>query len=306
MARDPHDDGTADIERMSPVTRRLVTANEDPQDDPAFLHTVMCQVAMPYRRTEQRRWMHQNGRAALQIEAGEVFDESIESFTPVPLPWGAKPRLVLAHLNAEALRQGDRRIEVEHSLSAFGGRILGYRPNGRQMRDMKEHLTALSTATVRLSYRLDGGRRHQAQGQIVSGLELWEHTDERQRTFWPAEVVFSHEYWDSLVRHAVPLNMRHVGALAHSAMALDIYAWLAQRLHRIREPNGQFVPWSRLKEQFGHGYKRMNQFRTVFRREMRQVAAVYHDARVHEEINPRGYPEGLRLERSKPPVLRRG
>jgi len=291
---------------MSPVTRRLLTANDELSEDPAYLHTVMCQTAMPYRRTEQRRWQHRNGRALLQIEAGFVENPQTEEFTEVPLPWGPKPRLVLAHLNAEALRQGDRRIEVEHSLSAFGARVLGYRLNGKEMRAIREHLTALSTATVRMSYKLEGGGRHQTHGQIVSGLELWERTDERQRTFWPAEVVFSEDYWKSLSGHAVPLNMRHVSALSHSAMALDIYAWLAQRLHRICQPEGQFIPWAKLKEQFGHGYGRLDNFRRVFRRELRQVCAVYPEACVAEEISTKGQPEGLRLERSKPPVLRRG
>jgi len=305
MARDPNDPGTAELESMSPVTRRLLTANEDPQDDPAFLHAVLCQVAMPYRRTVAREWKHRNGRALLWMEAGAVEGEE-DDIVRVPLPWGPKSRLVLAHLNAEALRQGDRRIEVERTLHAFTKRILGYAPNGRQMGDMKEHLTALSTATVRLSYRLEGGGRHQTQGHIVSGLELWEHADDRQRTLWPSEVTFSEEYWRSLANHAVPLDMRHVGALAHSAMALDIYAWLAHRLHRVRQAEGQFVPWPKLKEQFGGGYKQLRQFRAVFRREFRQVMAVYPEARVYEEIASDGTPRGLRLVTSSPPVLPRG
>jgi hypothetical protein len=43
----------------------------------------------------------------------------------------------------------------------------------------------------------------------------------------------SDDYFDSLTRHAVPLNHMAVSALSGSAFALDVYAWLAQRLHRI-------------------------------------------------------------------------
>lgn len=291
---------------MSPVTRRLLTANEDEPDDPAYLHTVMCQTSMPYRRTTERRWQHRNGRALLQIEAGYVEDPDVGEFVEVGLPWGPRPRIALAHLNGEALRQGTRHIEVEDTITAFVRRVLGRTPNGREMRDFRGHLTSLSTATVRLSFQMAGGGRYQSQGQIVSGLELWDGSDERQRTLWPAQVSFSEDYWKSLSGHAVPLDQRHVAALAHSAMALDIYAWLAQRLHRIKDPKGAFVPWSKLQEQFGHGYSRLDNFRRVFRRELRQVCAVYQDARVGEEIDGRGQPFGIRLEHSKPPVLRRG
>lgn len=309
MARDPRDGGTQDLEALSPVTRRLVSANECGDSDvthPAFLHAVMCQAAMPYRRTRAHLWDHRNGAARLWIEAGTVEDPQTAEIRYVEIPWGAKPRLVLAHLNSEALRQESRYIEVESSLHAFAARVLGYAPNGRQMREMKHHLTALSTATIRLSYPIAGGGRYQTQGQIVSGLELWDHSDGRQRTLWPAEVVFSEDYWKSLSKHAVPLNPKHLAALKHTAMGLDIYAWLGQRLHRIPHNDSLFLPWPRLKDQFGHGYRRLRDFRRVFMRELGQVCSVYPEARVGEELGNDGQPQGLRLQNSKPPVLRRG
>ena len=41
--------------------------------------------------------------------------------------------------------------------------------------------------------------------------------------FWPS-VRLSQDYYDSLTRYAVPLDERAIAALAHSALALDIYA----------------------------------------------------------------------------------
>ena len=45
------------------------------------------------------------------------------------------------------------------------------------------------------------------------------------------------------MEHAVPLNEAAVARLSHSAMGLDIYVWLAQRLHRIAPGSPAFVPW---------------------------------------------------------------
>jgi len=64
----------------------------------------------------------------------------------------------------------------------------------------------------------------------------------------------------------------------HSAMALDVYTWVAQRLHRVDASKPAFVPWVSLKEQFGHGYDRMDNFKRVFRTTLRQVAIVYREA----------------------------
>jgi len=50
---------------------------------------------------------------------------------------------------------------------------------------------------------------------------------------WPTTVQFSARYFESLMEHAVPLNEGAVSRIAHSAMALDVYTSLAQRLHRV-------------------------------------------------------------------------
>ena len=57
--------------------------------------------------------------------------------------------------------------------------------------------------------------------------------DADQRVLWPSTVTLSADYFASLQQHAVPLDPRAIAALAGSALALDVYVWLAQRLHRI-------------------------------------------------------------------------
>ena len=70
---------------------------------------------------------------------------------------------------------------------------------------------------------------------------------------WPSVVRLSQEYFESLASHAVPLDERAIAALANSPVALDVYAWLAQRLHRIPKNKLQQVSWPALYEQFGQG-----------------------------------------------------
>lgn len=94
------------------------------------------------------------------------------------LPWGAKPRLILAHLNAETLRQDSPTIEVESSLSAFVQRIRGFQ-HGREIRAFKGQLSRLSVSVVRLAATLGDGA-FQINGQLIHKLELWPDLDERQ------------------------------------------------------------------------------------------------------------------------------
>jgi hypothetical protein len=290
------------VNTLSRVHRRLIEPLEDDGNDPrlAFQHTVFCQTGLPYRNPgdEVRVWHRSQGRASLRVEAGAINLRSNE-WQEVGLPWGVKPRLILAHLNSEALRQGKAEIEVESSLSAFVKRIRGF-DGGREIRAFKDQLTRLSAATIRLA--VSHGEQpavRQVNTQIVKEFDVWLEKDERQRVLWPSTINLDPTYFASLQAHAVPLYEDDLAALAHSAMAIDLYSWLAQRLHRVPPQRPAFVTWAALKEQFGPGYGRMDHFKTFFRRELRQVLARYDRARLDLDG------QGMTLHHSLPPVTKR-
>jgi hypothetical protein len=99
---------------MSRVHRRLIEPIEaDHDNELAFQHSVFCQTSLPYRNPgdDVRLWQRSQGTTFLEIEAGRVLHRAQKTSVPVGLPWGAKPRLILAHLNAEAIAAafpGDR------------------------------------------------------------------------------------------------------------------------------------------------------------------------------------------------------
>src|SRR5690242_19102465 len=248
---------------LTPVARRQIdaAAQDKAQDDLLFQHTVLCQTCLPYRDPGEgvRTWKRTNGRVGLQVEAGGAWHRG--DFVELGLPFGAKPRLVLMHLNAEAVRTGSPIIEVEGSLSAFVRR-LKLDTGGRNKHVVKDQLARLSASSIRLGMVKDG-RAITVNTQVVTAFDLWFVKDERQRVLWPTSVRLSAEYFESLQEHAVPLDENAIRALAHNAMGLDIYGWLAQRLHRIDPGKPQLVPWAALKEQFGWHYDRVRDFRRV-------------------------------------------
>ena len=288
----------------SKVQRRAIKASVDIQMDPpgelAFQHTVLCQTSMPYQNpgNDVLRWEQKQGNVHLLINAGEALNPRTDEYVQLGLPFGAKPRLVLSHLNAEALKQGSPLIEVEGSMTAFVRRILGFPPNGQQIRAFKDHLSRLSTAVIRLAVCTED-RAMQVNSQIVDAFDMWFPKNEQQRVLWPSTIHLNDKYFASLQKHAVPLDERALGALSHSAMGLDIYAWLAQRLHRIPEGRPQFIPWAAVKDQFGQSYGRMNKFKEKFRLAMRQVLIQYQAAKVEEDGH------GLTLRNSAPPVSKK-
>jgi hypothetical protein len=287
---------------LKPLTRvlnRLLDPCHEHDLEICFQHSVLCQTGLPYRDPGDgvRLWEREQGHVALEIEAGRILDPASGKYVNVGLPWGAKPRLILAHLNAEALRRDSPEIAIGDSLSGFVKRIRGF-DGGREIRMFKDQLTRLSNALIRLAM-LHGERVTQINTHVVTGFELWLPKDDRQRVLWPSTVHLSSEYFESLKKHAVPLNEADLGALAHTAMGLDIYAWLAQRLHRIDPRKPAFIPWSAIKEQFGPDYHRMDNFKRFFRKTLAQVQRRYQTARIGLDDR------GMTARNSPPPIGKR-
>ncbi len=92
----------------------------------------------------------------------------------------------------------------------------------------------------------------------------------------------------------MPLEDAAIHALSNNAKALDVYLWLAYRLHSLK--SDKLVTWTALKAQFGIGTAAMFNFRSKFIATLGLAMAAYPDARV-------GVGEhGVILKPSKSPV----
>lgn len=282
------------------VLQAAISIDQEKPQSIVYQHTVLCQTCLPYRDPgdQVRTWDRDNGHIALRLKAGEALHPE-KGWIDIGLPFGPKPRLILCYLNTQALLNKSPLVEVQDSLTAFVKRV-GLDAGGRNIRIVKDQLARLSAADLRFGVPSASGEHTRTfKGQIISEFDLWFPKNENQRVLWPTSVQLSRDYFESLMAHAVPLDERALGALAHSAMALDLYAWLAQRLHRVHPRENAFIGWVALKAQFGTGYASLTKFRQVFRVALEQVRSVYPDARLGLDSG------GITLRNSPPPVARR-
>ena len=268
----------------TPIQQRLIdTAALEPDEPRSILyqHAVLCQTCLPYRDPgdEIREWQRVNGSVHLEVIAGKAMHPELGRLVLVGLPFGPKARLVLVYINQRALITQSPEIEMDDSLTRFVHRVLKLASHGRNIRTVKEQLARLAAASIRLGVVRDG-HSITIHSHIVSQFDIWWPKDERQHVLWPSSVRLSLDYFQSLLSQAVPLDESHIGALSHNAMALDIYAWLAQRLHRVPVGKPTKISWSALHFQFGQGYGRLDNFRRVFTTTLKEVLALYRAARI--------------------------
>ena len=308
----------------TPIQSRLIeTAARcaQEQDDQSILyqHSVFCQTCLPHRNPgdDVRVWERVNGRTHLEVMAGKAMHPKQERLVELGLPFGPKSRMILMHINQRALLSQSPVIEIEDSLTQFVGKALNLDPKGRNIKAVKDQLARLAAASIRLGIVRDG-HAITVNSNIVSAFDLWFPKNERQRVLWPSTVSLSLDYFQSLMSQAVPVDEAHIAALSHSSLALDIYSWLAQRLHRIPTERPQTVSWISLHAQFGQGYNpdRIDKFRQVFRVALKEVLTVYPAARVEDDAAKPAHRQvqngkvlwredvakGLKLFHSAPPV----
>ena len=123
MADDQVDEGLVRINRLSAVKQRLIESSVAiAADDPlelAYQHSIFCAVGLPYRNPgdDVRLWHRSHGAARLEVQGGRAHHPARDEFVDIGLPWGTKPRLILAHLNGEALRTGSPTIDPQPYLA---------------------------------------------------------------------------------------------------------------------------------------------------------------------------------------------
>lgn len=293
--------------KSGPLTRRdsklieasTLIATEPPSgEDMAFTHAVLCQVGLPRSKVEGEKFMRQSGSTWVNVQAGYLD----EGNGPVlqPIPYGAMPRLALAWVSTYAKRNNTREIPIGDSASEFL-RLLGQPTTGGERgsyRTLRTQMHALAACRLQLGYK---GRTY--NGLPVERFDAWQaHKDTQQKALWPGVMLLSEGYFSELIANGVPLDNRALHALKGSALALDVYAWLAHRLYRI-EGRPVILHWKSLREQFAQEYQGKDadkDFKKKFLPALQAAQAVYPKAKVKQVTG------GVMLLPSPPPIPFKG
>ena len=74
-------------------------------------------------------------------------------------------------------------------------------------------------------------------------------------SLWQDRVRLDEGFWKSLQEHPVPVREEAIQAIGARSMSIDIYIWLAYRLHSLTKPTP--ISWAAIYSQFGSGFALM-------------------------------------------------
>ena len=258
-------------------------------------YTGFCLTSLPHKRLpDDQAWTKQGHKVTLMVEPGRMMVRKRAVLYGVP--YGARARMILLFLQGQAVRTGSREIELGRSLSVWMERM-GITWGGETAKAIRQQAARISACSLKFFW--EGGQADGwAAGRIVnSGLSFNSVVgDGTQNSLWEDRVVLDESFYKALKEHPVPLQEAAIRELRDRSMSLDLYVWLAWRLHSITKPTP--ISWTAVHHQFGSGYAKLFHFKPGFTESLAAALAAYPEARVDVEET------GIVLYPSPPPIAR--
>jgi hypothetical protein len=263
--------------RRRHIIREVIENEPATPENIQHIHSVLALCGLPYREPKGvTSFFKEYGRNTLAINAGRLTNPVTGEMEMQGIPYGPKARLMLLHLCTEAVRQRTPKIEVASSLSGFI-RDMGFPVTGGDrgtLRQFKEQLNRLAACSMQIGL-WDGTRASTLNVPPFRQMDVWLpiNVDPDQGLLWSSTITFHRDFFDNLLQHALPVDMRAARAFAGSARKLDLLFWVGYRLSRLERPLR--LTWDNLYKQFGSENGSIRSFRQEFRKDVAHLTEVF-------------------------------
>ena len=279
--------------KMRPLVDIAAEVLADDSQRIGISYTGFCLTALPHKRlADEQAWEKKGHRVTLLVEPGRLKHSGRTKLYGVP--YGARARMILLYLQTQAIRTGSREVALGRSMRDWMERM-GLAIGGETAHALREQAARISACSLKFFWE-DGGADGFERGAIVRSGLRFHAEDSAQGTLWEDRVVLDETFYAALRDHPVPLLEAAIRQLRERSMSLDIYVWLAWRLHRLTKATP--ISWPALHAQFGTGYKAVRQFKPRFTEALEAALAAYPEARVDIED------KAITLHPARPPIAR--
>ncbi len=259
----------------------------DDAEKMGFTYSGFALTSLPHKPLQELFWRREGHNVTLLLESGRD-----RAGKPIGVPYGSYARFILLFLQSEAVRTGSREIELGRSMRVWLG-TMGLSIGGTTYRMVAEQARRISSCRLQF-FASKGEIEVMRHGGFVDGSITLAGVDTDQPALWNDRVLLNEEFYRALREHPVPVSEAGLRAIGPRSMVIDVYVWLAYRLHALTRDVS--VSWPALHAQFGAGFQLIRKFRTHFIECLELAMAAYPDARV--SVDERG----LILRPSRPAI----
>ncbi len=254
-----------------------------------FTYSGFALTSLPHKPQAGPTWRREGHNLTLVLQAG--IDRNEKS---IGLPYGSYARFILLFLQSEAIRTGSREIELGRSMRVWLG-CMGLSIGGMTYKKVSEQARRISGCTLTFFADKSGAQIKSRGGFVKTEITMTNALGD-QPALWQDRVLLDEDFFRALREHPVPLSEAALRAIGPRSMVIDVYIWLAYRLHALKRDVE--VGWPALYAQFGAGFGTIRRFRQHFLECLALAVAAYPEARV--TVGDRG----LNLRPSRPAIAK--
>ncbi len=232
-----------------------------------FMSRLLIMVNLPYKDPGKdcKNWHRKNGLVSIDVVSG--YEDGI----PIGLPYGAYPRLILAYLITQAVKTQDPTIYLGKTFSDFID-LIGIEKGGMTRKQLQKQLKRTLSAAFAWTYSTDK-QWTRANIQVSSQSQLWwDEKQPEQQSLWESYIRFNLDFFNEIMRNAVPLDLRVLATLKNSPLGLDLYMFIAWRTFKLDKP--VFISWENLQEQVGGQFLSIHEFSRNCRNHIKKIQAI--------------------------------
>jgi hypothetical protein len=243
-----------------------------------FTYSGFALTSLPHKPQQTATWRREGHNLTLVLQAGVDRNEK-----SLGLPYGSYARFILLFLQSEAIRTRSREIELGRSMRVWLGSKMGLSIGGMTYKNVSEQARRISGCSLTFFADRDGAQIKSRGGFVKTEITITNMLGD-QPALWQDRVMLDEDFFRALSEHPVPVSEGALRAIGPRSMVIDVYIWLAYRLHALRKDVE--VGWLALFNQFGAGFGTVRRFRQHFLECLGLALAAYPEARV--EIGERG------------------
>jgi hypothetical protein len=244
----------------------------DDAEKMGFTYSGFALTSLPHKPQSELVWKRDGYNLTMLIESGRD-----RTGKPLGLPYGSYARFILLFLQSEAIRTNSREVELGRSMRVWLG-SMGLSIGGTTYKLVTAQARRISGCTLTFFADRAGAQIKSKGGFVKTEITMANVIGDDQPSLWQDRVLLDEDFFRALREHPVPLSETALRAIGPRSMVIDIYIWLAYRLHALKKDVD--VGWPALYGQFGAGFSRIRRFRAHFLDCLALALAAYPEARV--------------------------
>lgn len=239
-----------------------------------YMARILVTVNLPYRDPgkDARFWLKKNGLIALIVTPAYNGEGK-----NLGLPYGSYPRLILSYLITQAVKTQSSTIFIGKSFREFLS-MIDVDKGGKQYRQLQKQLERTLSASFSWTYENEKvWSRTNVQLSHESKL-WWNPKYPEQQTLWESYIKLNTDFFNEIIRHPVPLDLRVLKVFKNSPLGLDLCMFLSWRVFNLKRP--VYISWETLHAQLGGQYANLHEFSRDCRKHLIRIQAIWSELNI--------------------------